>query len=60
MLVWGPGGDRGSLTWDAPWRARLVENLAVLVRQLWRVGIQEIYVNGSFVEDKDHPNDIDG
>jgi hypothetical protein len=24
------------------------------------VGIEEIYIDGSFVEDKDHPNDIDG
>ncbi len=28
--------------------------------QLWPVGIREIYADGSFVEDKDHPNDIDG
>lgn len=46
--------------WDAAWRGKLVENLGVMVRQLWRVGITEVYVNGSFVEDKDHPNDIDG
>jgi len=47
-------------TWDAAWRARLVDNLAVLVRQLWQVGITEVFVDGSFVENKDHPNDIDG
>jgi hypothetical protein len=60
MLVRGPGGEQGSPTWDVPWRAKLVDNLAILVGQVWRVGIQEIFVNGSFVEDKDHPNDIDG
>ena len=49
-----------SATWDAVWRATLVENLGVLARQLWTIGITEIYINGSFVEDKDHPNDIDG
>lgn len=38
----------------------LVNNLAVLVHQLWHVGIDRIFVDGSFVEDKDHPNDIDG
>jgi hypothetical protein len=38
----------------------LVKNLGVMCRQLWQVGIREIFVNGSFVEDKDHPNDIDG
>ena len=34
--------------------------IPVSVRQLWRVGVTEIYIDGSFVEDKDHPNDIDG
>ncbi|MFM7865938.1 MAG: DUF6932 family protein, partial [Planctomycetaceae bacterium] len=46
--------------WDMGWRMHLVENLGVLCRQLWQVGISEIYVDGSFVEDKCHPNDIDG
>jgi hypothetical protein len=31
-----------------------------MVGQLWEAGISEIFVNGSFVEDKDHPGDIDG
>jgi hypothetical protein len=57
-LVTGIGA--GSPTWNAPWRASLVENLAILVHQLWTVGVHEIYADGSFVEDKDHPNDIDG
>ena len=57
-LVTGEGNP--STTWDSAWRARLVDNLAILVAQLWQVGITEIYVDGSFVEDKDHPNDIDG
>ncbi len=47
-------------TWDAGWRARLVDNCEVLVRQLWAVGITTVYLDGSFAEDKDHPNDIDG
>lgn len=54
-------GSVGSpATWDAPWRARLVGNLEIIVRQLWDVGIDQIYIDGSFVEAKDHPNDIDG
>jgi hypothetical protein len=60
MLVLGPGEPKQCPTWDASWREKLVENLAVLVGQLWQVGITEIFVDGSFVEDKDHPNDIDG
>lgn len=32
----------------------------MVVRQLWQVGVTEIFIDGSFAEDKDHPNDIDG
>ena len=59
-LVLGPGQPSSHLVWDAAWRHELVNNLSVLVQQLWEVGIDEIYIDGSFVEDKDHPNDIDG
>ena len=46
--------------WDASWRAKLVNNLELLTRQLWQVGITDVFADGSFAEDKDHPNDIDG
>jgi hypothetical protein len=58
MLVEGP--EEGYPNWDSGWRMKLVENLEVMVGQLRRVGITEIFIDGSFVEDKDHPNDIDG
>ena len=54
------GSGVASSTWDQQWRSLLVENLAVLVGQLRQVGVSEIFADGSFVEDKDHPNDIDG
>lgn len=57
VLVVGPGR---SPHWDADWRRQLVDNLEILVRQLWEVGVTAVFVNGSFAEDKDHPNDIDG
>jgi hypothetical protein len=60
VLVHGMGEPQGSPTWDAPWRSRLVDNLEVLTRQLWTVGVHEVFADGSFAEDKDHPNDIDG
>lgn len=60
LLVRGSLSQPLESTWDQQWRLRLVDNLAVMCHQLWQVGIQEIFVNGSFVEDKDHPNDIDG
>ena len=59
-LVLGPGDPKECPTWDASWRELLVSNLEILARQLWRAGITEIFADGSFVEDKDHPNDIDG
>jgi hypothetical protein len=46
--------------WDKDWRNALVNNLEEVVKQLWTVGIGNIFIDGSFVEDKDHPNDIDG
>ncbi len=57
-LVTGHGN--ASPNWDSGWRAELVDNLAILASQLWAVGIAEIFVDGSFVEDRDHPGDIDG
>lgn len=59
-LVKGPRGQRRSRHWDAAWRAKLVENLAILAGELEMVGVNEVFVNGSFVEAKDHPHDIDG
>jgi hypothetical protein len=54
------GHNNSSDTWDQAWRNKLVTNLSVVVRQLWQIGIDRIFVDGSFVENKDHPNDIDG
>ena len=58
ILVSGP--DDGRASWDAAWRLRLIDNLEILSQQLWQVGVHEIFADGSFAEDKDHPNDIDG
>lgn len=60
ILVLGPGEPRDHKVWDAAWRQRLATNLGIVVGQLWAVGVEDIYIDGSFVEDKDHPNDIDG
>lgn len=60
VLVLGPGDPKDCPSWDARWREWLVGNLETLTRQLWQVGIKEVYADGSFAEDKDHPNDIDG
>ena len=59
-LVLGSESPDTSSSWDSPWRRRLVDNLEVLIQQLWKVGVTEVFADGSFAEDKDHPNDIDG
>jgi hypothetical protein len=41
------GDPKRPENWDASWRALLVANLEILVRQLWSVGIREIYADGS-------------
>jgi hypothetical protein len=60
ILVRGPGDAAAYPSWDKLWREHLVNNLEVLTKQLWQVGIREIFADGSFAEDKEHPNDIDG
>ncbi|MGL6076620.1 MAG: DUF6932 family protein [Fimbriiglobus sp.] len=53
-------GSQSRPNWDTAWRLNLVGNLEVMVGQLWQVGINEIFVDGSFAEAKSRPNDIDG
>lgn len=53
-------GHAGNPHWDLNWRLELVNGCEILVRQLWAVGISAIFLDGSFVEDKAHPGDIDG
>jgi hypothetical protein len=60
VLVLGPGEPKDVPCWDPLWREQLVNNLETLTRQLWQAGIRDVYADGSFAEDKDHPNDIDG
>lgn len=61
MLVHGPlNAANDNPNWDSKWRAKLVKNLEILVEQLRNVRVTEIFIDGSFVEDKAHPNDIDG
>ncbi len=54
------GDDDKDPAWDTRWRLELVQNLGVLVEQLWKEDITDIYIDGSFATDKLHPGDIDG
>jgi len=59
-LVQGPANLAAYPNWDSSWRGWLVDQLETMTRQLWQVGITDVFADGSFAEDKDHPNDIDG
>lgn len=58
-LVRGGSSSHGP-HWDSAWRAKLVANAELLVSNLWQIGVTEIFLNGTFVEAKNRPNDIDG
>nr|MEE4269536.1 hypothetical protein [Candidatus Krumholzibacteria bacterium] len=60
ILVQGKPGLHVPGKWDHQWRLHLVNNLEILVEQLNQVGITDVLIGGSFVENKYHPNDIDG
>jgi hypothetical protein len=59
ILVVGPP-DAVALQWDGAHRRKLVDSAEILIKQLWQVGLSEIFLDGSFAEAKPHPNDIDG
>jgi hypothetical protein len=59
-LVLGPESERDQPgSWDVAWRKHLTHQAETVCNQLWAIGIADIFLNGSFVEDKAHPNDID-
>ena len=58
-LVIGTQSRKFLSHWDAPWRNHLVSNLEILTRQLWRIGISDVFADGSFAETKDHPNELE-
>jgi len=45
---------------DAEWREHLTYQAETLYGQLWSAGMGDVFLDGSFVEAKGHPNDIDG
>ena len=59
LLVVGPGADIEP-DWDVDWRLHLVHLAEILADQLFQAGITEVFLDGSIVEQKAHPNDIDG
>lgn len=51
ILVRGPKDRERCPHWDGEWRVHLIDNFEHLTRQLWSVGIREIFADGSFAED---------
>lgn len=43
-----------------PHRRQLFKGLKKAVKNLWSAGVEEIYIDGSFIGDKEFPGDIDG
>jgi len=54
-LAAGPPPAGTAPGWDASWRARLVQNLSMLVGQLRMFGVHEVFIDASFVENTAHP-----
>ena len=54
-------------TWDevagtfgnTPWRRRLLDGLEMAIDDLRQAGCRTVYIDGSFVTDKEVPNDFD-
>jgi hypothetical protein len=58
MLVKGPTTGE-YIPWDKEKRLYLVNQLEIVANQVWNAGFDKICVDGSFVEDKASPGDID-
>jgi hypothetical protein len=48
------------MDWNARWRGKLLDGLEIMIQHLTQVGVTGIFIDGSFVEAKSTPNDIDG
>jgi len=55
-----PEGSVWREDWDASWHRYLIDQTETLAGQLGQVGIDSLFLDGSFTEAKGHPNDIDG
>ncbi|RAL21974.1 DUF6932 family protein [Thermoflavimicrobium daqui] len=52
-------GDESTYQWKEGHRRYLVNNLEHLIQPLWTIGIESVYIDGSFCTDKETPKDID-
>lgn len=50
---------RAKLTWTTK-RKRMFNGLRSAIRNLAAAGVKRVWIGGSFVSDKDEPNDVDG
>ena len=40
-------GDGSSDSWDKEWRLKLLNNYLILAKQLWSLGVNDTYLDGS-------------
>lgn len=52
-------GPKNAHAWDSKWRLKLFTEFEKSYKQLLSVGINQIYIDGSFATDKARPNDLD-
>src|SRR5699024_4615184 len=52
-------GENDLHVWDEQWRIYLIDQLEILVQELWKDEVDQIIIDGSYVENKAHPTDID-
>src|SRR5699024_6048682 len=45
-------GENDLHVWDEQWRIYLIDQLEILVQELWKVEVDQIFIDGSFVENK--------
>ncbi len=53
------GPDNGQ-AWDSSWRMQLFNELRRRCLELYSIGINDIFIDGSYATDKVRPNDVDG
>ena len=58
-IHWSTWDDVAARFGNTPWRRRLLDGLEMAIDDLRRAGCRTVYIDGSFVTDKEIPNDFD-
>lgn len=58
-IHWATWNEVAATFGNTPWRRRLLDGLGMAIDDLRRAGCRTVYIDGSFVTDKEVPNDFD-